>query len=291
MEEDTTYHEQLSIDTKLSAFQLQNILQATGILIPTDVIIPLYARANVNKNKRNGDAIHTDDCSGELSIADMSHFLKETVGEKKDFTFKVLKNLAMDINFWLPLLYFVAGVLLVINSFAGGSIPSPIRSNMSLTVSIFYYINSGRFIFGFPFNEWRAQVKSEDSALQFKEAMLMKAITYEQSKTHNTRLSMSFNVLSPNFIQLLAYIEEELYERNPQNVLTKRDLEMLLLRELGGSYTQRVFVYVLTTIVDKNNVSSAVVIYLILSLFDVLHSLLQMHLYLSLLICIRIPYT
>ena len=119
----------------------------------------------------------------------------------------------------------------------------------------------------------------------------MKAITYEQSKTHNTRLSMSFNVLSPNFIQLLAYIEEELYERNPQNVLTKRDLEMLLLRELGGLYTQRVLNDVLTTIVDKNNVSSAVVIYLILSLFDVLHSLLQMHLYLSLLICIRIPYT
>jgi hypothetical protein len=73
-------------------------------------------------------------------------------------------------------------------------------------MSIFDYINSGRFIFGFPFNEWRAQVKSEDSALQFKEAMLKKAITYEKSKTHNTRLSMSFNVLSPNFIQLLAYI-------------------------------------------------------------------------------------
>ena len=74
-------------------------------------------------------------------------------------------------------------------------------------------------------------------------------------------------------------------------IYIEEDLEMLLLRELGGSYTQRVFVYVLTTIVDKDNVSSAVVIYLILPLFDMLHSLLQMHLYLSLLICIRIPYT
>ena len=94
--------------------------------------------------------------------------------------------------------------------------------------------------------------------------MLKNVAAYAESKKekeHNkaTRPSAlnvdkSFSSQS-SFIQLLTYIEEKIYNRNPQVVvLTKRDLENLLLKELGNSFNSRVLDAIMS-IVDKDKVS------------------------------------
>jgi len=258
----TTRDEQVSIYTKLDVFQLQNVLQAMGVLIPNDVIISLYARAS----KKDQD-------NSTLSFADLNYFLKNSVrvGNKEDHSTKnvlknllALKNLGIDGFVWDTVLWVIAGVVLVVVSFTNGTILDPIRKNMGLVVSTCYGITGGKFVFGFPLKEWNAQVNIEKLTIQFKEAMLRNVAAYAESKKekeHNkaTRPSAlnvdkSFSSQS-SFIQLLTYIEEKIYNRNPQVVvLTKRDLENLLLKELGNSFNSRVLDAIMS-IVDKDKVS------------------------------------
>ena len=58
------------------------------------------------------------------------------------------------------------------------------------------------------------------------------------SCVHMFLVKRETHVLPDNFVQLYQYIEEVIFNGEP-GVLTKDDVSMLLLSELGTSYTHR----------------------------------------------------
>jgi len=244
--------EKVSIHEKLDAFRLQKILRSLGVLIPSDEIILLYSR--VNKYYRTGISD-----GGSFSTTELSRYLEKSAGDGTYFMLRLIKMLLLDINLWIKSLFFWAGILLIINSFGTESIPLYIRRYLSLSVSVCYYINSGRYTLTYFYHEWRAQSHSEECTMCFKEALCQRALITGHSKTiHTYDRTMS---------QLLTYIKEQIYESNPTNVLTKRDFEMLLLGELGNSYTPRVLKDVISVIDKKKSgtISSAELHYFLAS--------------------------
>lgn len=233
---------QVSIDTKLNVFQFQNVLQAMGVLVPSDVVISLFAKAA----KKGED-------SSLLAVSQLSVFLKKSlyVGEvNRGVAFiKALKNLGIDGFYWDTMLWVIAGTLLVLSSFTNGIIADSIRRNMNLVASTCYIITGGKFVLCFPIKEWKAQVNSEQLTMKFKEAMLKNAEEYTKAKEET-----STNTTDLTFVQLLTYIEQQIYAGKSKSDLTKRDFEMLLLKELRNSYDSRALNDIMA-IVDKDNVS------------------------------------
>jgi hypothetical protein len=237
---------QVFIDTKLNVFQFQNVLQAMGVLVPSDVVISLFAKAA----KKGED-------SSVLSIPQLSVFLNKSLCMDEDSkrgvallkNLEALKNLGIDGFYWDTMLWVIAGTLLVLSSFTNGIIADSIRRNMNLVASTCYIITGGKFVSRFPIKEWNARVNSEQLTMKFKDAMMKNAEEYTKAKEE---ASTSATVLT--FVQLLTYIEQQIYGGKLKSYLTKRDFEMLLLKELRDSYDSRALNDIMA-IVDTDNVS------------------------------------
>ena len=237
---------QVFIDTKLNVFQFQNVLQAMGVLVPSDVVISLFAKAA----KKGED-------SSVLSISQLSVFLNKSLCMDEDSkrgvallkNLEALKNLGIDGFYWDTMLWVIAGTLLVLSSFTNGIIADSIRRNMNLVASTCYIITGGKFVSRFPIKEWNARVNSEQLTMKFKDAMMKNAEEYTKAKEE---ASTSATVLT--FVQLLTYIEQQIYGGKLKSYLTKRDFEMLLLKELRDSYDSRALNDIMA-IVDTDNVS------------------------------------
>ncbi len=242
---------EVCIHEKLDAFRLQKMLRSSGIFIPSDEVISLYFRAK--KYYLNG-------ISGDspFSITELSSFLEKSAGDGTDFMLRLVKILVLDVDLRIKSLFFWAGVLLIINSFGTERIPLDIRRYLSLSVSVFYYINSGRYILTYFYHEWIAQAHSEECTIRFREALCKRALSTGDCKPVQTNgiSTDDFKVWQkPTMSQLLTFIKEQIYEPNPSNILTRRDFEMLLLEELGNSYTPRVLKDIIP-IIDKNRSGS-----------------------------------
>jgi hypothetical protein len=238
---------QEQVSTQLNVFQFQNVLQAMGVLVPSDVVISLFAKAA----KKGED-------SSVLSISQLSVFLNKSLCMDEDSkrgvallkNLEALKNLGIDGFYWDTMLWVIAGTLLVLSSFTNGIIADSIRRNMNLVASTCYIITGGKFVSRFPIKEWNAQVNSEQLTMKFKEAMLKNAQEYTKAKEEASTITTDLLT----FVQLLTYIEQQIYGGKSKSYLTKRDFEMLLLKELRDSYDSRALNDIMA-IVDKDNVS------------------------------------
>jgi len=241
----------VSGDMKLTAYELQYALRSMGTLVPTDEIVSLFTRARDTELNDSGSHQDLNGCFYSMSIERMSKQLNTDTTFKRGFTYQVYKNLASNINAVLDSLYIVAGALYVI--------ATPINNqNMYLVANMIFLLNSAKFLIIFPLNELRARVQSDIEILKFKEAILINSAmnAIENPLEIDSKLCISKKSKSWNIFQ---YIENEIFQGDPNKVLTKRDLEMLLLRELGVTYSGRVLSDLLSAMdEDKTMTISAV---------------------------------
>lgn len=205
---------------------------------------------------------------------DLTYFLKKIVRvrNKEDHSTKnvlknllVLKNLGIDRFVWdTALLWVIAGVILVVVSFTNGAIPDPIRKHMGL-VAVLHHRWKVRFWISSERMERTGQYWKTHHTIQGSNVEERCCLLYAESKKEKEHEAARPSVLNvdksscssrSSFIQeLLTYIGEMIYNRNPQVVvLTKRDLEILLLKELGDSFNSRVLDDIMS-IVDNDKVS------------------------------------
>jgi hypothetical protein len=252
----------ISIHTQLNAFEFQNVIQAMNVLIPNDVVIALYARAGLQGDERSRD-IDPKDGGPTLSISQINDFLDTSIGYDDDLSFfTVCKALATDEEFlFSSFLWFIAGALLTIGACGSAldTIPSEARKNLGLLALLCYFVPGMKYCFGFPVQEYRAKVASEELTLQFRDKMLKNAALHAKMKDQSEHIDPSSKGVSlssqSTFVQLLVYIEEKMFHGDPTSTMTKRDLELLLLKELGSSFNSRLLDDMML-IVDKDNVST-----------------------------------
>jgi len=227
---------------KLDVFQLQNMLHGLGVLIPTYEIVSLYHQLNKHyKTGQNNDG----SC---FSFTELSRYVKESVGDGKQLTFRLLKVMVKDANLWIKSLFIIAGLLLMINACGGENIPPNVRRNFHMAVSTCYYINSGKYVFLYFIHEWIAQTNSSKSIFRFKQALQKKAALRNRQCVVEQRYNFSRGC--EDWEKLLAHIVNEIYSQIPSKVLAKRDVDLLLLRELGQSYKPRVLDDIMS-VIDK----------------------------------------
>jgi hypothetical protein len=161
----------------------------------------------------------------------------------------------------LEFLWFVAGTLLTVNACGGalGTLTANAKTNIGLLSTLCYFIPGSYGSFWFPVQEYRAKVASEELTLQFRDKMLKNAALHAKMKDQSEHIDPSSKGVSlssqSNFVQLLVYIEQKIFHGDPTSTMTKRDLELLLLRELGSSFNSRLLDDMML-IVDKDNVST-----------------------------------
>ena len=107
-----------TVDTKLTEFEFQNVLQAMNVLIPNEVVISIYA-----ENGKNA--------GGRLTISEVNDYLDKGIGYEDDLTvLSVVKWLLVDKSFWFIFPWFIAGVCLVVASTFGKSLPDNVDANL-----------------------------------------------------------------------------------------------------------------------------------------------------------------
>ena len=254
----------LSRDTKLTAFQLQYFLRAMGVLIPTEDITSLFTQARTMEVDGKGSHPDLDGCYYSISIEILIDILEQETRFKRGFQFKyqVLKNIFTHFNSALAHLYIIAGVLLIVGSLtcSNGMITPVHCKNLYLTVSLMYIINFGKHLIDFPLNEYRARVQSETMIHKFKESILNNIVApaISASAQAQSKGEVSLEMESRNLFQ---YIENSIFLGDQHKMLTERDLEMLLLRELGMLYNPRALSDLVSSM-DEDNVSYKILYFL-----------------------------
>lgn len=230
----------ISVQRKLTAYELQNVLQAMNVLVPNNVIISLYA--DVNKTKKADKANEY-----RLTIAEIKEYLNESNIShiKENIVMSCITRLAADLDFFFAFSWFLGGICLV----AGASLPGLSEDtvkNLYLLNSLSFVISSGYKSFIMPIDEYKRQVRTQNHTLLFKRKMLENSASFYTErkfmsmmmagKVGHQRQDEINEYEDSEFVKLLIYIERKIYDGNHHGVLTRRDLDLLLLQSLGNSF-------------------------------------------------------
>ena len=120
-----------------------------------------------------------------------------------------------------------------------------------------YLIALGQTVVEGPLRDMKEIKDVESNTAAFKMSVRAKALEYEKEKQKNRTsvLNSGMRALPLTFVKELQYIEEMIFDSGRSQGLTKTELEMLLLRELGTSYNSQTLEYVLS-IASQTNVST-----------------------------------
>ena len=104
---------------------------------------------------------------------------------------------------------------------------------------------------GKPIRDMKEISVAKNNAIAFKMSVRTKASEYEKEKQNNRTSVFGgkhslIRALPSSFVEEMQYIEEVIFDSGRSSCLTKTELEMLLLRELGTSYNSQTLEYVLS---------------------------------------------
>ena len=218
---------------KLELFELHCALLSTNTLLPPDVITSFFE----NVKDKDGfvsmeklDKLRTNLCWYYESFDDSP----ETGIHKQIVLWKAM---VIDVEFWIILIYTLAGILLIVTTFPiGSSLPDNVTLNMSLLASTCYAICSSRSVFTFPFRKWTVQKKTIEISKSFKEKIKLSAA---KRYTYDNR---PLETEGDKYGHLMMYIKEStMLNDKVTERLGKRDLDLLLLKELRQIISPEIF--------------------------------------------------
>ena len=231
----------ISVHRKLTEYELQNVLQAINVLVPNNVIISLYADANKNKKADKAN-------ERRLTIAEIKEYFNESNIShiKENIVTSCITRLAADRDFFCALSWVLGGICLVV----GASVPDLSEdtvNNLYLFNSICYVISCGYKSFIIPIDEYKRQGCTLNHTLLFKTEMMEKSAAFYTDSQFTKSMRMMGKAghqqqdetnesEDSEFVKLLIYIEKKIYNGNPHGVMTRRDLDLLLLQSLGNSF-------------------------------------------------------
>ena len=202
-------------NANIELYELQCFVLEKGIMIPIDTLGTLLASAD-------------KDCDGHLSIEEINNYLNSFSSSP----YEILKSLVGDIGFWIKFLYIVAGVILIVGAHHGQELPKETIANMYLVVSICYFINSGLFVFPYPLKEWKLRKEVARIKLDFVDTVIDKAMVHAFASYREQKK------LGCIHSQLSLYLSNVVFRDRSE--LSKFEFQLLLLEQMGKSYSSRV---------------------------------------------------
>mmetsp|Transcript_32828 Transcript_32828/g.55832 ORF Transcript_32828/g.55832 Transcript_32828/m.55832 type:complete len:630 (+) Transcript_32828:149-2038(+) len=232
-------YEDIGTTIQFNIFQLASILGGSGVLISPEILVSVFTYGRSKSSNKN----NTDDPCCSFSLEDIYSFVSDLCIEEENIPIQALKAVAINIA---SVLNFFGGLLLIIGLF-------PTHRIGALLSSMCYVTASGQSTIRGPIKEWKDMINVQDSVRYFKESIRMNAESYSNEK-RATLLKIGFLSAPDNghFVKQMQYIEEVIYSGNA-SVLSKTELEMLLMRELGTKYSSRILDYVLSNVSKRNS--------------------------------------
>lgn len=224
-------------DGVIDIFELHTALIATNTLVPLDVVVHLFSTAD-------------KDSDGTLSLEEFTEYLSKyealVQGSAANRRIAVWKDLLSDIEFWVVILYVVAGILLVIPSYFI-NIPANHQANFSLAAGMMYLFGTARYIFRYPFVTWAKQKSLEDKLSTFRETLLDVAKKWIiESKGGDDKMNPAIMDESEIF---KVYVFEHLFQTHETSAnFLKTDLEVMLLADMGNVVSGPLIEYIWSAI-------------------------------------------
>eukprot|EP00578_Thalassiosira_sp_NH16_P024589 CAMPEP_0181091420 /NCGR_PEP_ID=MMETSP1071-20121207/8388_1 /TAXON_ID=35127 /ORGANISM="Thalassiosira sp., Strain NH16" /LENGTH=643 /DNA_ID=CAMNT_0023173557 /DNA_START=136 /DNA_END=2067 /DNA_ORIENTATION=+ len=218
---------------KIDPFEFQSILRGAGVFLPSDAIISVFDGAAPNNAK---------------TLKEIDNFLSGR--SKSNVANEALKAIAIDMS---CVFYFWSGLFLLLSVWISDSIYITYIAGLARILG--YFIPSAVSFISTPINEWKAMADSEQRIRELKISLCQKAAEYESIKVHNRTsvlVGRETKVLSENFYQLMQYIEEVIF-CGERGLVSRTDMEMLLLSELGTNYTAHVLQLCMNMICKSNS--------------------------------------
>jgi len=243
-----------STDKKFNVFEFQSILRGGGVYIPSDMIVSVFVQAYSKREKAQRDidnstirgANNEDPALCLFTIGEIYQEISEMAVSEKNIPFKAFVGVAMD---YPSVFNFLAGWFLFVGLFPINATVYSITTG--LLMPVFYLTAGGQTVIGKPLRDMKEITMVKGNAIAFKMSVRTKASEYEKEKQNNRTSVFGgkhslIRALPSSFVEEMQYIEEVIFDSGRSSCLTKTELEMLLLRELGTSYNSQTLEYVLS---------------------------------------------
>jgi hypothetical protein len=232
------------------------------------VSVFIHAYSKVEKAQRDIDTSTVrgnieDPAHCSFTIDEICQEISEMAVSEEDIPFKAFMGVAMD---YPSVFNFTAGLFLFIGLFPINAMLYSLTSG--LLSNFLYVLAGGKTVIGKPLRDMKEITLVKRNATAFKMGVRTKASEYEKKKQNNRTsvLVGRHSLIRSSFVEEMQYIEEVIFDSGKTSCLTKTELEMLLIRELGTSYNSQTLEYVLS-IASQTHVSmyeSKVLLYIIL---------------------------
>ncbi len=230
-------------DGTLDEYELHSVLVANGILVPIDVVLSLFHEAD-------------RDSDGSLSLEEFGQFILSPASDKFRRS-DLLKSIRFDIDWWVNVMYFVAGILYTVGGFPDTFSLSGVQvRNIFLSGSILYLVGGQISFFRTPINKYKAEKSFEKSSKKLLEALRKNAAAYDKAlpREEGAGVSDQAGDLSHDVVTkedpIDIYIREVIFAE--RKTLTKTDLGLLLLKYIGA-YDDAILVRMLAMVDDDGD--------------------------------------
>ncbi len=203
----------------LDEFELHSVLVANGILVPIDAVFSLFYAADTKDN-------------GVFSLEEFGQF----VTSPASYSFirsDLLKSILFDVDWWVNVMYTVAGLLYTIGAYPDAFSLSDVQVRDIFFSGIIMYLICGLIFFlRTPVNEYKGQKSFEMSTKKMLDTLQKKAAEYEmlpreEGETWQEDMVTQTSTEDP----VDTYIREVIFAE--RKTLTKIDLGLFLLNSIG----------------------------------------------------------
>lgn len=221
----TRVQKSLESTRTLKAFDIHCTLLATDTLIPIDVVTTL-----LNEADNESDGVWT--LEGLTAFyGELASYYAENGGKEEKGMKRIIANWEGLINskdFIFAFLFVIGGVMFVMGAFLFNVVHPRVILMLLLVGSIMYIINNARNVYNHPAGLLKHNKVVSDAKHRFKTSIMELAT----KKYHDGKRTRKKRLLRDDI--LMSYIRETVIHSSDLRVqLSKRDLELLLVKELG----------------------------------------------------------
>lgn len=232
--------------TLCDVYEFQCILRAHCVLVPSDVLVKIFRLAS-SKFEISGV-----DCFNSFTFDEINEVLHGLIGDAESILLKALTGVILDLP---SVMYFLAGLLLLIGSFATTS-----EQVGSIVFSFFpnamYLISASITVAGMPAKDWSNMETVYSNICRWRASMRIKAAAhhgaYDCRSNNEPPNPRDRRSRTSQFVNQLRYIQDIVYSNSTSEALTKSEVEMLLLQQLGTAYTSRTLDHIVSVASHSN---------------------------------------
>lgn len=191
----------------ITAYDLQVSILEAGYIIPVDVVLNHFAKADV-------------DDSGDLTEEELTLYLKAVATSRCE----ILELLLGDSHFLKGVGYTIAGLLLVAGSFLGALLSKYEAKYIDLAASLLYASISFYFVITYPLKVFKMERAVEKKMFALRDAVVKNTRDYAEN---GTAVDMEAAIVPYTDVRdaLISYLSDLYFSAKEKDTLMQKDFE------------------------------------------------------------------